>query len=115
MQVITMKPKRSPWFKPMLFVLGLLLGGSSQWILGVLPATAEAGVRTGKASAQEPVDVNRAGAEELTRLKGVGLKTAGNIISYRDEHGPFKSVEDLMNVKGIGGKKLEGIRDQIKL
>lgn len=112
MQMNTIRSKKGPWLKPVLFVLGLLLSGSSQWILGTLPVTAEAGVQS---VAQELVDVNRAGAEELTRLKGVGLKIAGNIVRYREENGPFRSVEDLMNVKGIGGKKLEGIRDQIKL
>ena len=100
--------------KTLLLVLGFLLGGFPQGFgSAAIPlTTAEAAVQS---IASESVDVNRANAEELTRLKGVGLKIAGNIVRYREEHGPFKSVEDLVNVKGIGGKKLEGIRDQIKL
>jgi competence protein ComEA len=63
----------------------------------------------------EPVNLNQAGLEELTQLKGIGPKTAQRILDYRKEHGAFKSVEDLVNVKGIGGKKLGKIRDQVKL
>jgi len=105
---------RSVQFKVMFVVLGFLLGGFPQGFgSDASPVTtAEAAVQPGS---QGSVDVNRANAEELTRLKGVGLKIAGNIVRYREEHGPFRSVEDLMNVKGIGGKKLEGMREQIKL
>ena len=56
------------------------------------------------------IDINSASATELTTLKGVGKKTAANIIAYREANGPFKSCEDLVNVKGIGNKMLEGFR-----
>lgn len=52
------------------------------------------------------VDINEAGVDTLTTLPGIGGKTAESIIAYRNEHGPFKSVDDLKNVKGIGEKKL---------
>jgi competence protein ComEA len=61
------------------------------------------------------VDVNRASQEELTSLKGIGPVLARNIVEYRQKNGPFRSVEDLLQVKGIGAKKLEGLRDSVTL
>ncbi|MEI6633817.1 MAG: ComEA family DNA-binding protein [Chlamydiota bacterium] len=59
-----------------------------------------------------PVDINRASAEELAELPGVGEKLAGAVILERSR-APFRSVEDLRRVPGIGPKKLEKIRDQV--
>ena len=53
---------------------------------------------------QLKVDLNRAGAEELMKLPGVGEKVAERIVSYREEHGGFDAPEELMNVRGIGEK-----------
>ena len=53
------------------------------------------------------VDVNHADVKELTSLKGVGVKTATNIVKYRDTHGCFQTIKDLQKVKGIGQKTLE--------
>lgn len=57
---------------------------------------------------QIPVDVNINSADEemLTQLPGIGPVTAGKIVEYRQENGKFKSVDELTNVKGIGGKTL---------
>ncbi len=60
-----------------------------------------------------PIDINTASADELVYIKGIGETIAGNIVSYRDEHGYFYSFEDLLNVDGIGDKKLEDIRSFI--
>ncbi len=60
-----------------------------------------------------PLDINRATAEELAKLPGIGPMTASFIVSYRTEHGPFRTIEDLMKVKGIGRKTFEGIRDLV--
>ncbi len=59
------------------------------------------------------VDINRAGLQELQRISGVGAATAQRILDYRQKHGSFSRVEDLMNVKGIGAAKLKQIRTQI--
>ncbi|MCI7768114.1 MAG: helix-hairpin-helix domain-containing protein [Oscillospiraceae bacterium] len=67
-----------------------------------------------ESDAAEPivVNINTAGAEELMKLKGVGEKTAQKIIEYRRET-PFETIEDIMNVSGIGEKKFEDMRDMI--
>ncbi len=59
------------------------------------------------------VNLNTAGVEELTTIKGIGKATAEKIVNYRNEHGKFKSTKDLINVKGIGTKKLESILPQV--
>ena len=60
----------------------------------------------------ERVDINHADEKTLTQLRGIGPTLARRIVEYRREHGPFRSVEDLINVKGIGGAKVYGMRDQ---
>ncbi len=55
------------------------------------------------------VDINSAGIEELEKLPGIGPSKAASIIEYREAHGPFRSLDDLANVSGIG----EGIIDKI--
>ncbi len=61
------------------------------------------------------VDVNTASVAELDTLPGIGPVTAQRIIEYRMANGPFRSPEDLMNVKGIGPKKLQKMRDRIRV
>lgn len=61
-----------------------------------------------------PVDINSADAKTLEKeLIGIGPKTAQAIVNYRAKHGPFRSVDDLLKVKGIGPKTLEKNRDRI--
>ena len=56
------------------------------------------------------VNINRASVTELDSLPGVGPSTAQAIVEYRTANGPFGSVEDLLNVKGIGPAKFEAMR-----
>lgn len=63
--------------------------------------------------AADLIDINAADAETLQQLNGIGAKKAQTIIEYRQEHGPFATVDDLVNVKGIGAKTLEKNRDQM--
>ena len=58
-----------------------------------------------------PVDVNTAGLDELDTLDGIGPVLAQRIIDYRTEHGPFSSLDELLEVKGIGEATLEKFRD----
>ncbi|MFH0919241.1 MAG: helix-hairpin-helix domain-containing protein [Fibrobacterota bacterium] len=61
------------------------------------------------------ININRAGVENLARLKGIGPALASRIIAYRNTHGAFKSVSELQNVKGIGPKKMVAILPLIEL
>ena len=68
------------------------------------------------AFAATPVNVNKADAQTIaTSLDGIGLSKAQAIVAWRDAHGPFKSVDDLGNVKGVGAKTLERNREAILL
>lgn len=64
---------------------------------------------------QQPVDLNRATLEELDTLPGVGPATAQAIIDYRTEHGAFGSVDELLEVRGIGDAKLAELRDRARV
>ena len=59
------------------------------------------------------VNIQQAGPEELVRLPGIGPVTAGRIIEYRENNGPFRKPEDLLNVSGIGPVTLDRIREFI--
>ena len=59
------------------------------------------------------INLNKATAAELSQLKGIGMKYAERIVEYREKNGPFKNVEDLLNVQGIGPKTLEKNKDLI--
>ncbi len=57
------------------------------------------------------VNINTADLDALTTLPGIGKVTAGKIIQYRDKHGKFKAKNELINIKGIGMKKFEKIKN----
>ena len=60
------------------------------------------------------VNINTADAKTLVaELKGIGLKRAKAILAYRDEHGPFKSIDDLIKIKGISKRIVDQNRDKI--
>lgn len=62
---------------------------------------------------EKKVRINDATSEQLQTLQGIGPAKAEAIIQYREEHGPFQQLEDLLNVSGIGEKTLEQIKDAI--
>jgi competence protein ComEA len=62
-----------------------------------------------------PVNINTAKAEELDILPGVGPMTAQAIVDYRETHGKFSALEDLLQVKGIGPKKFVSLRPHITI
>lgn len=68
---------------------------------------------TGLVYAASEIDVNTATKSELQIAKGIGEKTADAIIEYRKKNGPFSKIEELINVKGIGEKKLVTLSEQL--
>ncbi|HEY8093218.1 MAG TPA: ComEA family DNA-binding protein [Acidimicrobiales bacterium] len=68
---------------------------------------------TGSAGPAQSVDLNQATLAELDALPGVGPTTAQAIVTYRDKHGPFLTVDDLTEVQGIGPTRLEHLRDLV--
>ena len=66
-------------------------------------------------SSNKLISINSAGIDELISLPGIGKSTAQKIIDYRDQNGSFLSLEDLMNVKGIGYAKFSRIKEYISL
>lgn len=68
---------------------------------------------TQTASEVWPININAADAARLEDLPGVGPATAALIVSYREQHGPFASVEQLAEVRGIGPAKLDAIRSLV--
>ena len=59
------------------------------------------------------VELNLADEELLQQLPGIGPALSAAIVSWREEHGGFRSVEELQNVPGIGEKTLAGLRDYV--
>lgn len=70
-------------------------------------------VQTASAPGDSRININQADADMLMQLKGIGETKAARIIEYRNSNGGFSCAEDIMNVKGIGKKTFEKIKDLI--
>lgn len=73
------------------------------------------GASSQQSSDQGLINLNTADSAALQQLSGVGPSTAEKIIKYRNENGPFQSIEDIKNVSGIGDKTFEKFKDKIKV
>ena len=62
-----------------------------------------------------PINLNTATSDELQQVPGIGPVTAGKILQMRKAYGPFKSVDDLRAIKGIGPKRLEKMRKYLRV
>jgi len=67
----------------------------------------------GNKSKEEKININKAAQTEIETLPGIGPSTALKIITYRNEHGKFKNIENIKNVSGIGDSKFENIKEYI--
>jgi competence protein ComEA len=88
-------------------------------LLCALPAAAAQTKTAARPAAAKPastpaiVNLNTATAADLEGLPGIGAKTAARIVEYRQKNGPFKKIEDLMNVRGVGEKNFLKLKAQI--
>ena len=88
----------------------------------VVPARAQGkatpGSKTTAAAPAAPgatVNINTATAADFEGLPGVGAKTAARIVEYRQKNGPFKKIEELMNVRGLGEKNFLKLKPQLSV
>jgi competence protein ComEA len=89
-------------------------------LLAVVPSGVAAQSKTptqtaAKGASTAIVNINTASAAELDALPGIGAKTAARIVEYRQKNGPFKKVEELMNVRGVGEKNFLKLKAQISV
>jgi competence protein ComEA len=77
-------------------------------------AQGNASTRSGaKPAGTGVVNINSASTTDLATLPGIGAKTAARIVEYRQKNGPFKKIEELMNVRGVGEKSFLKLKEQI--
>jgi competence protein ComEA len=76
--------------------------------LSSIPSTA-----TGSSKETNKININKADETELQNLPGIGPSKAASIISYRNENGPFQTIDDLKNISGIGDKTFEKLKESI--
>lgn len=95
--------------------LARVLVDGEQILVGVEAASSAPTGGGGAGGAAGPVDLNSATLEQLDALPGVGPVTAQAILAWRDENGRFASVDDLLDVTGIGEKTLEDLRDLVRV
>jgi competence protein ComEA len=88
-----------------------VLTDGEQILVGVEPVAA--GPAAGGAGPGARISLGTATLEQLDTLPGIGPVTAQAILDHRAEHGPFRSVDDLLDVKGIGEATLADVRDQV--
>ncbi len=83
------------------------------------PLLAQTAVKVGKppkmiaAAPTDIINLNTATAAQIGTLPGIGAKTADLIVQYRQKNGPFKKVEEIMNVKGVGEKSFLKLKSRL--
>ena len=84
-------------------------------VAAILCASGLSAAGNAEAVAGKKVNINQASAKELVNLPRIGAKAADKIIEYRQAHGPFAKVEDLMEVKGVGEKLFAQLKPYLTL
>ena len=81
--------------------------------LGTHPLSAQRPAKPPVVHSTEPINLNSATAVQLADLPGIGIKTAELIVQYRVKNGPFKKIEEVMNVRGVGEKSFLRIKERL--
>jgi competence protein ComEA len=92
---------------------GILVDGEQIDVPGVISTAATGSASRSVTLVSGLVDINTASIEQLDTLPNVGSKTAQDIIDYRSANGPFGSIEEIMDVPGIGQAKFDEMKDLI--
>ena len=82
-------------------------------VLGLALAPAAAWAQKAKAPSTEKVNLNTASEEQLQTLPGIGPSMAKRIVEHRNKVGKFAKIEEILNVKGIGEKNFQKIKDRL--
>lgn len=112
LQGINMKNLSSQTISPKALICALL---TSMLFFTANAISAEPKVTTHVEVMQKNVHLNKSTVDDLVTLKGIGHKKAQAIVAYRQQIGTFKSVSELINVKGIGEKIISDNKDRLKI
>lgn len=82
---------------------------------GVTSSSSSTSINSATSIPTGKININIASVEELDSLPGIGPAYASRIIDYRSSHNGFKSIEEIMEIKGIGEKTFEKLKDQITI
>jgi len=104
-----------------MFRIALTLAVVAAAAIAVSPARASAQDKptaaraAAKPASTSPVNINTASAADFEALPGIGATMAARIVEYRQKNGPFKKIEDLMNIRGLGEKNFLKLKPQLTL
>ena len=84
-------------------------------LIGLVAFAASTLLPAGAIPLAQPIDLNAATATELMQLPRVGARTAARILAWRQQHGPFRRIEEVMLVKGIGEKQFRKLAPFLRL
>jgi comEA protein len=82
-------------------------------LFGSFTVEAQRATKPPVAASTEIINLNSATAAQIASLPGIGLKTAELVVQYRQKNGPFKKIEEIMNVRGVGEKSFLRIKDRL--
>jgi len=93
----------------------LYVPGKSEAATPVLPTPVPQADNTRPSALEQTININTATSDQLEELSGIGPVLAQHILEYRNANGPFKNIEEIKNVKGIGDHTFENIKDKMAI